>query len=220
MPSPSHPRPVDPDVDLSDPGERAELRPAPWPVLGAIAVGGALGALARHGLAVAFPHEPGDFDGATLAINTSGCFLIGVLMELVATVWAGRRLVRPFLGVGVLGGYTTFSTYVVDVQQSVDAGAVDTALVFLAVSVVAALAAVAAGSALAERALRRHAPTDPDPDPVAGPDLGADLGVVANPGLVADVGPDLSPALSADTHADAGGVARDGDGCGSGGGAR
>ncbi|WP_018504733.1 fluoride efflux transporter FluC [Parafrankia discariae] len=149
-------RPVDPDVDLSDPAERAELRPSPWPVLAAIAAGGGLGALARHGLVVAFPHEAGGFDRATFAINTSGCLLIGVLMELVGSVWAGRRLVRPFLGVGVLGGYTTFSAYVVDVERAVDAGAPGTALLFLFGSLAAALIAVAVGSVLTERLLRSH----------------------------------------------------------------
>ncbi|MEX5710645.1 CrcB family protein [Parafrankia sp. FMc6] len=147
-------RPVDPDVDLSDPEERAELRPSPWPVLAAIAAGGVLGALARHGLVVAFPHEAADFDRATFAINTSGCLLIGVLMELVGSVWAGRRLVRPFLGVGVLGGYTTFSAYVVDVERAVEADAPGTALLFLFVSLAAALIAVAVGSGLTARLLR------------------------------------------------------------------
>ncbi|MCK9930550.1 CrcB family protein [Frankia sp. Mgl5] len=147
-------RPVDPDVDLSDPEERAELRPSPWPVLATIAAGGVLGALARHGLVVAFPHEAADFDRATFAINTSGCLLIGVLMELVGSVWAGRRLVRPFLGVGVLGGYTTFSAYVVDVERAVEADAPGTALLFLFVSLAAALIAVAVGSGLAARLLR------------------------------------------------------------------
>ncbi|SQD99406.1 putative fluoride ion transporter CrcB [Parafrankia sp. Ea1.12] len=147
-------RPVDPDVDLSDPEERAELRPSPWPVLAAIAAGGVLGALARHGLVVAFPHEAADFDRATFAINTSGCLLIGVLMELVGSVWAGRRLVRPFLGVGVLGGYTTFSAYVVDVERAVEADAPGTALLFLFASLAAALIAVAVGSGLTARLLR------------------------------------------------------------------
>ena len=43
-------------------------------------------------------------------VNTSGCLLIGVLMVLIVEARQGHRLVRPFLGVGVLGGYTTFST--------------------------------------------------------------------------------------------------------------
>jgi CrcB protein len=66
-------------------------------------------------------------------------------MVLVTEVWTGQRLVRPFLGVGVLGGYTTFSTYVVDIQRLVNAGAAATALMYLIGTVVGALLAVYAG---------------------------------------------------------------------------
>src|SRR5206468_23399 len=52
-----------------------------------------------------------------MAVNVLGCGLIGVLMVLVGELWTGRRLLRPFLGTGVLGGFTTFSTYAVDLQH-------------------------------------------------------------------------------------------------------
>jgi len=151
--------PVDADVDLSVPAERAELRPSVLPVLGAIAIGGVAGALARYGLAEAFPHDPGQFAWSTFAANVSGCLLIGVLMTMVSHVWTGRRLVRPFLGVGVLGGYTTFSTYAVEIEEAVSAGAARTALLYLAGTLVAALLAVWAGAALTStviHAVRRH----------------------------------------------------------------
>src|SRR4051794_22770193 len=102
---------VDPDVDLHVPAQRAELRPSPWPVLGAISAGGACGALARYAVAEAWPHAAGGFPVSTLLVNVSGCLLIGVLMVVVTEVAPERRLLRPFAGVGVLGGYTTFSTY-------------------------------------------------------------------------------------------------------------
>jgi CrcB protein len=148
--------PADSDVDLRVPRQRAELRRAPWAVLSVISLGGALGALARAGLGKAFPAGTGAFPWTTFAINVSGCLLIGVLMVLVAEVWASRRLVRPFLGVGVLGGYTTFSSYVVDIQRLVDAGAGGTALAYLASTVVAALAATYAGLVAARWAVRRR----------------------------------------------------------------
>lgn len=135
-------RPIDPDVDLHVPAQRAELH---WPVLAAIAVGGALGALARYGLQTALPTGPADFPWATFLVNVSGCLLIGVLMVVITEVRQAHRLVRPFLGVGVLGGYTTFSTYVVDVQRAVAAGAPLTGLVYLAATMLAAVAAVVAG---------------------------------------------------------------------------
>ncbi|PZV96455.1 CrcB protein [Micromonospora phaseoli] len=140
--------PIDPDVDLGDPRQRAELRGGTVSLLGAIAVGGMLGAVVRHGLAVAFPHPPRGFPWATFTVNVSGCLLIGVLMVLITEAWTAPRLVRPFLGVGVLGGYTTFSTYAIEVQQAVAAGAARTALLYLAGTLVAALASVRVGVTL------------------------------------------------------------------------
>ncbi|WP_431908910.1 FluC/FEX family fluoride channel [Amycolatopsis thermoflava] len=148
--------PVDSDVDLHVPAERREGRPSPWPVLTAISAGGVLGALARYGFQQVFPHGPGEFAWATFGINVSGCLLIGVLMALITERWPGRRLVRPFLGVGVLGGFTTFSTYVVDIQQALAAGAARTALAYLFATVLAALLGVWTGATLTFRALRRR----------------------------------------------------------------
>jgi CrcB protein len=139
--------PVDPDIYLRRPRQRRELRDAPWAVLGAISAGGVLGALARYGLSSAFPHAPGDFDWATFWINVSGCLVIGVLMVLITEAWEAHRLVRPFLGVGVLGGFTTFSTYIVDVQKALSAHHARTALLYLAATLIAALAAAYAGLA-------------------------------------------------------------------------
>ncbi|MGP4104250.1 fluoride efflux transporter FluC [Nonomuraea sp. KM90] len=141
-------RPIDPDVDLHVPAQRAELH---WPVLAVIAAGGALGALARHGAQVALPNGPAGFPWATFLVNVSGCLLIGVLMVVITEVRPAHRLVRPFLGVGVLGGYTTFSAYAVDVQRAVAAGAPVTGLVYLAATMVAALLAVAGGMWLTRR---------------------------------------------------------------------
>jgi CrcB protein len=145
---------VDPDVDLHVPAERAELRPSPVPVLAAISAGGVLGALVRYGMSTAWPHDPAGFPWATWTINVCGSFLIGVLMVLIARIWPERRLVRPFFGVGILGGYTTFSTSIVDVQQAVAHGAPGVALLYLAGTLVGALVAVCAGTALTEAAVR------------------------------------------------------------------
>ncbi|GAA3509332.1 CrcB protein [Streptosporangium album] len=150
---------ADPDVDLRVGRQRAELSRAPWAILGAISAGGVLGALARHGLAVAFPHSPGGFPWAIFGVNVAGCLLIGVLMVLITEIWQAHRLVRPFLGVGVLGGFTTFSTYVVDIGRAVAAGAPRTALVYLAATVVGALAAVYTGTALTRVITRRRQPS-------------------------------------------------------------
>ncbi|MFI0451855.1 fluoride efflux transporter FluC [Actinomadura sp. 6N118] len=150
---------VDPDVDLSVPRQRWELRRAPWSTLGAISAGGVLGALARYGISTAFPHPPDAFAWATWGINVSGCLLIGILMVAITELWQAHRLVRPFLGVGVLGGFTTFSTAIVEAQQAVQAGAAPTGLIYLAATLAGALVAVYAGvhlTRLLARPLRRH----------------------------------------------------------------
>ncbi|WP_433469631.1 fluoride efflux transporter FluC [Spirillospora sp. CA-128828] len=150
-------RPVDPDVDLSVPRRRFELRRAPWRILAAVAAGGVLGALARYGLSSAFPYRAGGFPWVVFLVNVSGCLAIGALMVLVTETWRVHPLVRPFLGVGVLGGFTTFSTYVVDIQNAVAAGAPLVALSYLGGTLVAALAAVFAGVRLARLSTRpRH----------------------------------------------------------------
>src|SRR5262245_59085177 len=121
-PGPQH-LPADSDVDLHEPRQRAELR-HPASVLISISLGGALGAAARYGLGVAFPTAPGEFPWTIFMVNVVGCLLIGVLMVLVTEVFANRALLRPFLGVGVLGGFTTFSTYVEQIRQLLVDGAV------------------------------------------------------------------------------------------------
>jgi CrcB protein len=145
---------MDPDVDLRVPAERAEVRPSPVPILATISAGGVLGALARYGLGVAWPHSPTGFPWATWTINVSGCFLIGILMTLIARHWPRQRFIRPFFGVGILGGYTTFSTSVVDVQQAATHNAAGTALLYLAATLLGALVAVWAATALTERIVR------------------------------------------------------------------
>lgn len=152
----SEPAPIDADVDLHVPAQRAELRPSPVPVLAAVSAGGVVGAAARYGLGLAWPHPPAGFPWATLVINVSGCLLIGALMVVVTEVVTGRRLLRPFLGVGVLGGYTTFSTYVVDVQRAAAAGHAGIALLYLGSTLVAAMLAVWAGAAVTGRLVVRR----------------------------------------------------------------
>ncbi|PZG22044.1 fluoride efflux transporter CrcB [Micromonospora craterilacus] len=148
--------PIDPDVDLQVPGQRTELRQGTASLLAAVAAGGVVGGLARHGLTVAWPYPPRGFPWAIFTVNVSGCLLIGVLMVLVTEVWRAHRLVRPFLGTGLLGGYTTFSTYAVQVQQAVAVGAVRTGLLYLAGTLLTALAAVWVGMALTRLATGRE----------------------------------------------------------------
>lgn len=148
--------PRDPDVDLRLPGQRRELTRHEVGVLGAIAIGGLIGAEARYGLGVLLPHATTGWPTATFLINASGCFLIGVLMVMISELTDAHRLVRPLLGVGVLGGYTTFSTYTADVVQLLAAGHVGTALTYLVLTPLIALIAVWAGVALTRAAGAAH----------------------------------------------------------------
>jgi CrcB protein len=122
------------------------------PAFGAVAAGGALGALARYGLALAIPPVPGHFPLATFLTNVVGGLLIGVLIVVLTELTTPHPLARPFLVTGILGGFTTFSTYAVDVEHLLAAHAVGVALGYLLGTLVAALAATWVGI-LATRAV-------------------------------------------------------------------
>jgi fluoride exporter len=136
--------PIDSDIDLSQVRRQGLRRRGrdDTPVLAAIAAGGAAGAAARYLIGQAWPTPAGAFPVTTLAINLLGCALIGVLMVLITQVWSSQRLLRPFLGTGVLGGFTTFSTYTVDIQRLVAGAHAGTALLYLALTPLGALLAV------------------------------------------------------------------------------
>ncbi|MEU1803514.1 CrcB family protein [Streptomyces sp. NPDC019937] len=112
------------------------------PVVGVVAVGGGIGATARYGASLLWPTPTGTFPWTTLLVNVVGCALMGVLLVLIAEVWTAHRLMRPFLGTGVLGGFTTFSTYAVDFRRLVLEGHAASGAVYLVVTPLAAMAAV------------------------------------------------------------------------------
>ena len=152
------PRPETTD-DPAEPGAPAP-RPSMWqgqvPVLAVVAAGGALGACARYGAALLWPERAGGFPWTTFWVNVVGCFVIGVFMVVITEVWAAHRLVRPFFGTGVLGGFTTFSTYAVDIQKLLDTGHPHAGLAYLAATLLAALAAVWLAVVTVRRALGRR----------------------------------------------------------------
>ena len=116
-----------------------------------VAAGGVVGALGRYVLAEALPHEPDEWPWATLLTNLSGAFLLAVLLVVLSRRFPGERYVRPLLGTGVLGGYTTFSTLSVDVVQLVHRGEALLAVAYVVASVAGLVAACLAGLALARR---------------------------------------------------------------------
>jgi CrcB protein len=130
------------------------------PVLAVIALGGSLGSLGRYGVSLLLPTRPGDFPWGTFSINVLGCFLIGVLMVLITEAWPAHRLARPFLGVGVLGGFTTFSTYAAETRALLRPGTAGLAFAYLAGTLIAALLAVVLGAWATRLAVRHHVSKD------------------------------------------------------------
>ncbi|WP_367049451.1 fluoride efflux transporter CrcB [Streptomyces sp. Je 1-332] len=107
-----------------------------------VAVGGAIGASARYGASLIWPTAPGTFPTTMLLVNVIGCAVMGVFMVILTEARTPHRLLRPFFGTGVLGGFTTFSTYAVDIERLVQSGHAGTGLAYLGLTLLAALAAV------------------------------------------------------------------------------
>jgi CrcB protein len=119
--------------------------------LASVFIGGALGTVARYLLVTDYSATPGRFPWATLLINLSGSLLVGFLIPVTDRVGPRAPHVRPFLVVGVLGGWTTYSTLAVDAVQLAHRGHVLAMLAYLAATVAGGLAAVVVGNAVGQR---------------------------------------------------------------------
>jgi len=145
--------PIDPDTA----GDTLAEGPHRWwaflrshaDVLAVIGAGGALGSLGRWGVGELLPWSGTTFPWATFLVNVSGALALGVLMVLVVEVWRPRRYVRPFVGVGLLGGWTTFSTYALEARDLLAVDRPATAFAYVSGSLVAGLVAVWLGIAAA-----------------------------------------------------------------------
>lgn len=112
----------------------------------AIAAGGAVGALGRYLVVSAVGHWMGQsFPWGTLAVNVLGSIAMGVLVEVTAQVWSPSPEVRALLVVGVLGAFTTFSTFSLDVVFLIDRGEFLAALAYILASVIVCVAGLYAG---------------------------------------------------------------------------
>lgn len=136
---------------VADPRPSAPALRGQGAITAAVAVGGAVGAVARWALQTALPPAPGGFPTATFVTNVGGCLLMGVLVVLVTEARQAHPIVRPFLGVGVLGGFTTFSTYAVDAHQLIAGHHLGVAAAYLVATVLAAVVAVLVGLAVTRR---------------------------------------------------------------------
>lgn len=123
-----------------------EQRSPALPVVVAVALGGALGALARYGLDRVIERRSfAVFPWSTFTINASGCLLIGVVIAALVDRHHTPQWLRLGLAMGVLGGYTTFSTFAQETLDLLEEGNVGIALAYAAGSVAVGVAAVFVG---------------------------------------------------------------------------
>lgn len=112
----------------------------------AIALGGAIGAVGRHYVSVATTLLVGHgFPWGTLVVNIVGSFAMGALIETMALVWSPSLEMRALLTVGVLGAFTTFSTFSLDVATIYERGTPLVLAVYVAASVALSILALFAG---------------------------------------------------------------------------
>lgn len=114
-------------------------------MLGAIAVGGALGASARYGVAQLVPFGADRFPWATFVTNLSGSFALGLVLGLVLERFPPSRYLRPFVATGFLGAYTTYSTFAVETVLLVRDGHAGLAVAYAGASVVGGFVVAWAG---------------------------------------------------------------------------
>jgi CrcB protein len=117
-----------------------------------VALGGALGALARFGLSSRSPDAAHGFPWTTFAINVSGSLVLALLPAVPAV--RRHHYLPPLLGTGVLGGYTTLSTYCEQSRQLVSDGATLTAAVYVVATLAACLLVVALADLLSSATVR------------------------------------------------------------------
>jgi CrcB protein len=130
----------------------------------AVASGGALGALTRYEVALAVPAASDGFPFSTLLINLSGAAFLGFLLTVVTERRPPTRYIRPLLGTGFAGGFTTWSTFMVDTDLLVHHHHPVVAAGYAVATVVGGLGVLAASV----RATRRLPPSRLTPGPRPG----------------------------------------------------
>jgi len=110
-----------------------------------IAMGGALGALARYGVSGLLNNAEHKLPFGTLMCNALGSFLMGVCFVLILEKARLNPELRPLLMVGFMGAFTTFSTFSMETVAMLQEGHVMSALIYILLSVLLCIAALSAG---------------------------------------------------------------------------
>ena len=105
--------------------------------LAAMALGGALGTGARYGVAQVVHASPGGFPWPTFWTNLSGSFVLGLILAVVLRHFPPRRYLRPFVAVGFIGAYTTYSTFAVETVLLARDGHAGVAVAYAGASLIA-----------------------------------------------------------------------------------
>lgn len=113
-----------------------------------VGLGGFLGSVCRYGLSGLLYRVLGDrFPYGTLAVNIIGCFTIGLLMAMFEERWLVQPNIRLFVTIGILGGFTTFSTFSYETIEMLRGGNLSMGIINIAGSIVFCLCATWAGAA-------------------------------------------------------------------------
>jgi fluoride exporter len=156
LPHPS----ITPEIDMRGEGDiyrfdrRRRARQVQGVIVVALACGGVFGALCRYAISLAIPTETGEFPWSTFLINLSGSAVLGFVLILLIEQFPRGRLARPVIGTGIIGAYTTFSTFEVDTVELIRDGHVASAVTYMTASVVGGLLFVWLGMATARLVLR------------------------------------------------------------------
>ncbi len=149
--------PIDPDQVVRQGnlrGRATRRRRADRTLVVTIGLAGATGSLCRYAVATVVTSDASGFPWSTFWVNVVGSALIGFILILLLEKFPRARLARPLIVTGFLGGFTTFSTYVVDADLLVRNGDVVMATLYIVASLVVGMAAVVAGIVLARVIVR------------------------------------------------------------------
>ncbi len=116
-----------------------------WDVMCVVAAGGAIGAWARMAIANLMADTAGLWPVHTLLANLTGSFALALVAALIPEVWPLRRYLSPFIGTGILGGYTTFSAVMLEGLDLTKGGNAEVAIAYVAITLVGGIVATMLG---------------------------------------------------------------------------